>query len=944
MITTLDRFIQRFKLTDRRSRANLQSLKGGRWFIPPEHKDEFFSHYETAVLQKKYYFVFKGPNTKLQPFRMDIDFKTEKKTELNLETAFEFTRKIATTCFQQPCEFYIVAKECGYFKKINKHDQYATGFHVYFPRTRLSLSDCDRVRNFAVQIIDSYFQDSYLNDPEDQVDKRVTHRCNGLMLVGCYKKGSEQTGRYSFKVGYSSDCEDPYIFEPNHESFGDGCRQLYDFIFDDDDEDYVPADVSLPKQPVTKTRQSNRVCSVVCKSPVQFNLVNFLKITKGYIPKNKEYKQILGYLKSVDYDAEQAQRLCNAAWNYSGNETRDYIHKIFSGQVGKGSIIRILKDHASSVWTDRDLWTLNIDSFTKFNHIIDHLTKMTVSEEELNRIFKNVFVQTWGSGSQQYLYTEDRYLKCGDENILTSNFVISQKNPFANYDRKIGVKCMKTRKMALGYMKKCKNQTKAYLKLQADEPNLTTKALILELVRLYNFVPKHIVRENLSVHFRKCCEDDHLRTYHSFVSRPYLTESDRERLTPVNTINIYPLNYLINFKPTLTVEIKSTLTWYWLKHIICNGDEYKLDWISCYHREKIVNAHRKIEKILVFYSQNTGTGKSSHRVFMTQLLGKAHVYKIDSVMELFKSFNSTFLNKLLIYVDDADRLTKTEADQLKSKTTETTFTYQKKFEDSIDLDAYHDLVVSTNKSNCMYVSPTDRRVEIIHVLENFIHPKLKAEEFWNLWYKERQDPNIGKAFQEYFMNYKSNRGLNVRRKETRFSNQDLDKLKLNSSKTSYIFLAQLFENMYFYEAAIDVFKRRQEPHYNTEYFDDFDFVDLNFVCKHKFLFKLFRTFVKDTGRKSQLASGTLKQQLEDLGLTTSSVRFRGKRNHKCWQLNPDVIRLALTKKIPNMEIPNHCFPKPVTGSPSADLLEENKQINDMRDLVKTRSFRFALTL
>ena len=65
---------------------------------------------------------------------MDIDFKTEKKIELNLQTCYDFGKHIAERIGKN-VKFLIVAKDKGYFKEVNNKNVYATGFHIYYPDT-----------------------------------------------------------------------------------------------------------------------------------------------------------------------------------------------------------------------------------------------------------------------------------------------------------------------------------------------------------------------------------------------------------------------------------------------------------------------------------------------------------------------------------------------------------------------------------------------------------------------------------------------------------------------------------------------------------------------------------------------------------------------------------------------------------------------------------------
>ena len=55
-----------------------------------------------------------------------------------------------------------------------------------------------------------------------------------------------------------------------------------------------------------------------------FNLPRFLEITKGHIPTNEEYKQLIVFFGSQGLDPTETQTLCNAAWGYTSSETHKF--------------------------------------------------------------------------------------------------------------------------------------------------------------------------------------------------------------------------------------------------------------------------------------------------------------------------------------------------------------------------------------------------------------------------------------------------------------------------------------------------------------------------------------------------------------------------------------------------------------------------------------------
>ena len=955
MTNDFDKFFEKFQVTDRNAKANFMSLTGGRWYVPKEEKSHFFKLYQTYCLKKKYFLVFKSPRTNYQPFRLDVDFKTKSQVPLDINCAFEFAKHVTSECFDKNTQFFICSKDKGYFKNVRDKRVYATGFHVYFPNTKINLDECTQIRECAMNCVLEFFKDEYLESVDEIIDKRISHRMNGLMLIGTFKPNSTEAGRYTLKCGGCAAWDEPRHDFEDAATGMQGVEALYDFVFEDDDPNFKDSNCKLKP---TKQKPPKKVRSVpaavqakTVEEQVIFDLKLYLQATKNHIPTNSEYKGLLGYLRTINYDPTEAQRLCNKFWNYNSSETSRYLQKISPGYVSIGTAIRYFNEHAENQGLISEIWKLQFENFTKLNHF-KFIYGRTIKKENLYKIFRSIFCQIWGRGSPNYIYQEDSWTKNGKFNIKQSNFVVINCNPFEKFDRKVNVVFPATRENALKFMKLCKNKTPQYQKLVSEESGLSTKELVQRLVDQYDFTPTVTKTQPLSKLFKECVLDNTLDVYHSFTSTPCLSEEGRDRLTARNQINIWPINALLSFVPTKQIDITKTLTWFWLKTILCRDDPYKLDWLNCYHQEKILNGHRKIEKIMIFFSAQTGTGKSSHKAFMIQLLGVAHCLKIDSVLDLFKEFNSCLLNKLLVYIDDAERLKADESNKLKSKATETSYNFQKKYADTIPMAAYHDLVVSTNKKSCLYIEPEDRRIEFIHVQEKLSHI-LPAKEFWTQWYAERDDPNIGKAFLDYFMAYESPNKLDVRRKECRFSNFDLDESILKSTKVSYIFLAGLFEELFFYESLINTYERQRTQGYADRYFEDFTFKKGKFLCKHKFLYKLFKHFIKETGRRSELVSSTFKQQIDELGFKCGSRKFRGKRNHNVWTLDATSLQTAFVEvaNIKTITVAARCFIQKRIPNLQNNLVitqknkiidSDNKLVLEMQKNCAEGSFRFGM--
>ena len=551
--------------------------------------------------------------------------------------------------------------------------------------------DCEKCRNFAMESIPDFFTGPYINDVNDIVDKRVTHRNNGLMLIGSFKPGKGiSAGQYRPKISGTSFSDEFYIIsEDDFQDLDSGCyKDIYNFVFEKPDDDW--------KVEKTKTKKKKMLLPSKCKKNVsdsQFNLQEFLRVTAEYVPKNAEYKQIMAYLKKNNFEA---QNLCNRAWNYSSNETSKFVNKICSADVSKASMIRILNLHATLEWDERKIWQDDVTSFTEFNDVM-RLPKSVWYESEINEIFRNIFCQTWGDNDSRFLYRETALEMKGRYQLKAQRWIISQGSPFATFDRKIRIREKCSREDAFKFLDSLKKPKKNLRNFLNEIHEIKKKDIdtLLKFCEQKGLTIQSEKKKKLSELFNSCYINDLIKKYRTFVIEPYLENFDTR--TAGDAINIWQRNPLLDFDYTEKIDIKKTKTWFWLKTILCNDDTYKLEWLCQYHHEKIVNAYKKIEKILVLFSEETGSGKSSHNAFMSQLTGSHTTLKVDDITEILKEKNAEFLNRLVIYIDDAQKLKKAESEKLKSKTTEKYYTYRRLYENGIKMKALHDYIISTNK-------------------------------------------------------------------------------------------------------------------------------------------------------------------------------------------------------------------------------------------------------
>lgn len=190
-------------------------------------------------------------------------------------------------------------------------------------------------------------------------------------MIGSHKRDKGCAPHYVFfrglwRIGWLSDCEFleyGWHFKSREatEAYNELLRRIYAFIwklqpkpiFETQEDEKKPEVLKLEKN---TTSGEKRKCDF-------FNLPEFLKQT-DHIPNNQEYKQIISYLASINYSVDEAERLCNAAWQPDLKETRRLLQNQSFRGVTKGSVIRYLLLHCiepdfSQIWLTPQLQFYN---------------------------------------------------------------------------------------------------------------------------------------------------------------------------------------------------------------------------------------------------------------------------------------------------------------------------------------------------------------------------------------------------------------------------------------------------------------------------------------------------------------------------------------------------------------------------------------------------------
>ena len=167
----------------------------------------------------------------------------------------------------------------------------------------------------------------------------------------------------------------------------------------------------------------------------EFNLDKFLAALEGWVPKHSDgtYQQIVYYCLSQKLDQVETCTKCNAAWNYSDRETEKMMENAQrpeSGEVGKGSMVRILVLYATKEWNERDIFGRQY-YFHNEAKMFDEPDRIW-SEKEIEDFVNDVYSYTWGDGKTQFIYREQRTKRFGAQYFTITNTVITDSLPFSD--------------------------------------------------------------------------------------------------------------------------------------------------------------------------------------------------------------------------------------------------------------------------------------------------------------------------------------------------------------------------------------------------------------------------------------------------------------------------------------------------------------------------------
>lgn len=153
----------------------------------------------------------------------------------------------------------------------------------------------------------------------------------------------------------------------------------------------------------------------------------------------------------------------------------------------------------------------------------------------------------------------------------------------------------------------------------------------------------------------------------------------------------------------------------------------RYDYLLEYLAHLIQCPYEKPGIILILYSNEEGTGKGTFCTLIRYLIGFKHFISCSDPEHVVGRFNDSLSRKLVVCLDDlgSDSLKKYDG-KIRSVVTEPSLVLEGKGLEKRQESSFHRIVISTNKSNILFLNNTDRRTVIIEpgIMDNQLADKI----------------------------------------------------------------------------------------------------------------------------------------------------------------------------------------------------------------------------
>jgi len=187
---------------------------------------------------------------------------------------------------------------------------------------------------------------------------------------------------------------------------------------------------------------------------------------------------------------------------------------------------------------------------------------------------------------------------------------------------------------------------------------------------------------------------------------------------PLKPIKSTKLNMFTGFKYAVDGDLATrecVLYDYFFQNFTCEKEQlYALQWLA-----KCVQDPQRRLPVMILYSQEQGTGKSTLQTIVARLFDGYTLSVPDIGKSLLGNFNSQLANKLIINCsevqssDNGQRISISQNEVLKTLITESKLAIREKFVNEYEVDFYGKFTISCNYADAIRITKEDRRFSIL---------------------------------------------------------------------------------------------------------------------------------------------------------------------------------------------------------------------------------------
>ena len=863
-----------------KSPYNLLSLRGGKWYILPCERAEFFRLYKAAArtFTKTQHraFVFVPPKGELQPLCIDVDIKTKSEIGQHTDLHHQLAVRIAGLLEKEgPIEYLVVQKPAGYWKTLKNKDEnvYCTGCHLLFPGTNVSPSCAEKNRLASCKHVSEIFGHFDMANSVDSVlDKRVTNRVNGLMFLYDYK-GEGFGGQYQVKIAgkYQEEAHtfDQYTGDQYLEKLD--MERIYGFAFDTE---------RLPDQETVRENQEKKpVPQKTSGGKVDLDLELYMEALGGWVPPQDQYVKLVMFFANTNLNPEYVADICNRHWAPPGHQTSETIHMLYKykgcSSVSRGTAQWILQQHAKKKYNLKQIFPAKVyKHYNEYIQFVGKLNRRQDIEDFLKQVVGYVFKvkqYVWAS----YTTVRDKHGK-DIKNVVTN---LSKFPPFTKSDD-LRLKCFPKRAKLIEALDekvsvrtKEKTEIELYSKIH-EVLNTADKMPIEDLFEKTKMLLGHKCPGADYIKMSKLLANLHLShelaRYADIVFKPFAGKNDYTDPMVLNTFSGFPFEW---YTPTVKIDVKETQIWKFLVDVYGMGEEgpllaHVLNMIA----HLVQKPHIRSERITAIISPGEGTGKSSFFHILQMILSPMYCKFHASLTPYLDRFNITNLGKLIHWCDDISASSgQKETRLLFSRVTSHTQKYEQKGETCVVINEFSNLFITANEEAPLMTHPGDRRQQILEAADTHIQDR----KFFGKVYEEIDSLDVGYAFYTFF----KQRDLGEWEPSCNPPSKAKDRTIAACIKKSHTFLNEAFVNSEWLRTNMPAgicwgtFLKKVEVHIMERGGNDWNKGELRIRIEKNLFYGLYKTFMREHYPASkQRNQDTFFKETALLGVGTSDKR------------------------------------------------------------------------